>query len=127
MKKFIAIASLLIVSFAGKAQTSTPYMFTGKLISTPTSQVDCGTMAFAGVYEFEIIMLSDESYTEANIPVIVPCPELFGQGFFKLGATYKMELFDNNSGISYSIINQPVLDAYTLPNQYWAGDIDAKH
>lgn len=122
MNKLIAVISIVFLSISASAQ-SDPIMFTGKLISTPTAAADCGTMAIAAVYEFEVTMIGDQSYTAANIPVVIKCPELLGVDFFKVGANYKMELFDSNGGTSYSIINDAVLANYTLSHNYWAGDI----
>lgn len=122
MNKLIAVLSIVFISLSASAQ-SNPIMFTGKLISVPTSAADCGTLAVAAVYEFEVTMIGDQSYTGANIPVIVKCPELLGANFFKMGANYKMELFDNNGGTSYGIINDAVLTNYNLPHNYWVGDI----
>ena len=122
MNKLIAVFSIVFLSLTASAQ-SDPIMFTGKLISVPTSAADCGTMAIAAVYEFEVTMIGDQNYTAANIPVVVRCPELLGADFFKVGANYKMELFDTNNGTSYSIINDSVLANYTLAHNYWAGDI----
>ena len=123
MKKLFAVLSLVMVVTAATAQNQgIPHRFTGELITVPAIAPNCGTIASASVYEFKITMLSDGAYTEENIAIIISCPELNGANFFKVGATYKMELFETSDG-QYSISNQTVLDNYTLPQNYWAGDI----
>lgn len=123
MKKLIAVLSLVIVVTAATAQNQgIPHRFTGELIAVPAIAPNCGTIASASVYEFKITMLSDGAYTEENIAIIIACPESEGANFFKVGATYKMELYETSDG-QYTISNQSVLDSYTLPHNYWAGDI----
>lgn len=122
-KLFAAIAFLGLTGMAfGQSQAQT-FMFTGKLISTPASTGDCGTMANAYAYEFEVGMISDGSYTDQNIAIIVKCPELYGADFFKVGTTYKIELSDQMGSTTYGIVNNSVLNNYNLPYNYWAGDM----
>jgi hypothetical protein len=121
MKKFIAVLVLAFsMTFVSAQNQGTPYMFTGKLISTPTSVTSCGTVAVAYAYEFEITMFSDETYTQQNIAIIVDCPDLLGVNYFKVGATYKMELFASGAG---TVVNQTILDGYNLSQFYTSGDI----
>lgn len=98
------------------------YMFTGTLISAPGNSPACGNESHAVVYEFEISMFSDGSYSGTNVPIVVECPASKGLDFFKIGGTYKMEVFDFTNG-NFSIYNQNVLDGYNLSTTYYAGDI----
>lgn len=123
MKKLIAIFTFVFgLGIVFAQPTGDRYMFTGKLIAAPTSNVDCSTEQKAAVYEFEIVMLSDESYSEQNVAIVVSCPAALGANFFKVGATYKMEVFSDNS-TQYDIVNANILDNYNLTHNYWAGDI----
>jgi hypothetical protein len=122
--KSILTATLLFIGFFSFSQMEgNHYMLTGKLIATPTSSADCGTLAVAQAYQFEVVMTSVDGYDQTNIPVVIQCPELKGDNFFKVGATYKMEVFDADQQ-GYSIFNQDVIDQYGLGTNYWAGDIE---
>lgn len=124
MRKFIIALTFTFGTMVSIAQShGERYMFTGELLTVPTTSADCGTMANAAVYEFKVTMISDGSYAATNIAIIVKCPELLGANFFKVGATYKMEMFDTMGDVAYGIINQNVLDSYNLAYNYWAGDI----
>lgn len=123
MKKFIAFLSFVIIISTAFAQNQgTPHMFTGKLIAAPNNVPHCGSLAVAAVYEFEIAFFSDDSYTETTIAIVFDCPELLGTDFFKVGSSYKMEVFDGST-TNYSIFNAGILDNYNLTHNYYAGDI----
>ena len=98
-------------------------MFTGELVAVPSAQAECGSEATAAAYEFKIIMFSDNSYDQQEIAIVIKCPKNLGANFFKVGAKYKMEVFDSAGDTDYSIINQDVLANYGLTDPYWAGDI----
>ena len=124
MKSFISSVVFLVIGFSSFSQMEgNRYMLTGKLIAVPTSQVDCGTVAVAQAYQFEVIMTNVDGYDQTSIPVVVKCPELKGSNFFKVGATYKMEIFDVDQQ-GYSIFNQDMIDQYGLGTNYWSGDIE---
>ena len=123
MKSLLIAITLFAFTFSSTAQdTPERYMFTGKLVSVPTNVATCGTIAAAYAYVFEVSMISDDNYTQVNIPIIVKCPDFLGENFFKEGATYKMELF-NASTDGYSIMNEDVLEPFNLDHNYWTGDI----
>ncbi|MFT4602789.1 MAG: hypothetical protein ACI857_002976 [Arenicella sp.] len=124
MKSIISAVAFLLLGFSSFSQMEgNRYMLSAKLISTPASQVDCGTLAVAQAYEFEVIMSSIDGLEQTVIPVVISCPELKGENFFKVGANYKMEVFDADQS-GYSIFNQDVIDQYNIGTNYWAGDID---
>lgn len=123
MKAFITACLVLMIGCSAFAQLQGErFMLTAKLVAAPSTQADCGTMAIAQVYEFEVVMTNIDGYDQANIPVVVSCPELKGVQFFKIGATYKMEIFNEDQD-GYSIINQDILQQYGLGTNYWAGDM----
>ena len=123
MKKLFAIAVLaLSTTFVSAQNQGTPYMFTGKLITTPAVVPSCGGNDVGAAYEFEITMFSDESYAQQNVAIVFKCPESLGTDFFKVGSSYKMEVFVNPNG-NFSIANQNVVDAYNWATTYYAGDI----
>ena len=124
MNKIIAVVSLIFIGFSASAQNQgNMYMFNGKLISTPSSSANCDNTDMAGVYEFEIANLSDNNYTAQTIAILIKCPEQYGADFFKVDGNYKMELFDNDGGTTYTIVNPAILINYNLTTNYWAGDI----
>ncbi|MCB9222637.1 MAG: hypothetical protein R2780_14710 [Crocinitomicaceae bacterium] len=123
MKRILALVIIaLTTTFANAQSQPERYMFTGKLTNVSTVTTDCGSGSVAVAYEFTVSMLSDYSYTDQSIAILVKCPESYGTDFFKVGSTYKMELFDAVSG-TYTIANPQVLNNYNLPHNYWAGDI----
>ncbi|UKN02500.1 hypothetical protein K6119_03060 [Paracrocinitomix mangrovi] len=123
MKNFILTLSLLVISSLSFSQNQgNRYMFTGKLIASPSNITTCDTDKIAAVFEFEVQMISDNAYTAQNIAIIVVCPAGLGADYLKVGSTYKMELFDDNTD-TFTIINESVLDNYSLTYNYYAGDI----
>ena len=123
MKKLFAILILALGTTLATAQNQgNRYMFTGKVINAPTSVPACGTLEIFMAIEFEITMFSDENYSDQTIAIVFHCPDFLGQDFFKDGATYKFEVFDDYNG-NVSVTNQSVLDGYNLPQTYYAGDI----
>jgi len=124
MKTIITFCFALIIGSSVFSQMQGErYMLTAKLISVPSSQADCGTMAVAQAYEFEIVMTDINGLDQNTIPVVISCLELKGENFFKVGATYKMEVFDADQN-GYSIFNQDVIDQYNIGVNYWAGDLE---
>jgi hypothetical protein len=124
MKSLLTAIIFLAASSTSISQDSPErYMFTGKLISAPANVAACGTTAAAYAYVFEVSMISDDGYAQTNIPIIVKCPDFLGENFFKPGATYKMELFNQGDNDGYSIMNEDVLEPFNLDHNYWTGDI----
>ena len=124
MKSLLAAFILTITTLTSMAQDSPErYMFTGKLVSAPADVAACGTIAAAYTYVFEVTMISDDNYTQTTIPIIVKCPDFLGDNFFKEGATYKMELFNQGDNDGYSIMNEDVLEPFNLDHNYWTGAI----
>jgi hypothetical protein len=114
MKSLLTAIIFLAASSTSISQDSPErYMFTGKLISVPSNLAACGTTAAAYAYVFEVSMISDDGYT----------PDFLGENFFKPGATYKMELFNQGDNDGYSIMNEDVLEPFNLDHNYWTGDI----
>jgi hypothetical protein len=123
MKKLIALAAIAFsTAFVSAQNQAERFMFTGVLNNVASVTADCGTTQTAVAYEFTVTMISDNAYTDQNIAILVKCPESLGAGFFKVGTTYKMEIYDAPQG-TFTIANQAVLDNYNLPYNYWAGDI----
>lgn len=80
----------------------------------------CGTVAFATVIEFEVIAFSDEAYKAKKIGVIFTCPEFYGKDFFVKGATYSIQLADQNQAdFGWLIPNEAILKKYKLPVKLW--------
>lgn len=121
-KKLIFFILVLGTTIATAQNQENTYTFTGTLISAPGNFPTCANESHAVVYEFEIETFSDASYTSTNIPIVVECPGELDLNFFKLGGTYKIEVFDFTTG-DLSIYNQTVLDDYNLSLIYYAGDI----
>jgi hypothetical protein len=123
MKKLAALLVFATIGLSSTAQN--PHMFSGELTGiSNTVNADCGSATMALVYEFNITQFSDNSYSGQTIAIVVKCPETYGANFFKVGATYKMELFDTDGGTNATIVNPAVLTPYNLAHNYWAGDID---
>jgi len=126
MKKLAALLIFATIGLTSSAQN--PHMFTGELTGiSNTVNVSCGSTTSALAYEFNITMFSDNSYTGQTIAILVKCPEDLGANFFKVGTSYKMELFDTDGGTNATILNPAVLTPYNLAHNYWAGDISRLH
>ena len=124
MKAYIIFCFALFLGGSAFSQMQGErYMLTAKLINLPSNQTDCGTAATAQAYEFEVLMTNIDGLDQNTIPVIISCPELKGENFFKVGATYKMEVFDADQN-GYAIVNQNLIDQYNIGINYWAGDLE---
>lgn len=126
MKLVYYILVFIIFTFNLNAQTDTivekQYNLKGKLIYKILQSTDCGRIANADVFEFEIITYSDTTYKNKNIGVVIPCPELHGKNFFKLDSTYDMILSDLQT-YKWSISNIVVLEKYKLKYKLWVKEI----
>lgn len=62
-----------------------------RLIEEQALPVPCGIAAAAVALKFDIVKVS-KSIAETQIIAIIPCPELYGEGFFKKGRLYEAVL-----------------------------------
>jgi hypothetical protein len=126
---FIIFILLWTVSF--QAQNKDEYILRGKLSNELDPGADCGYLKLATVTEFKIIYFSDKNYKNKNIAIIIPCPELYGENFFKRGKTYdlKVKIIKENSSnrdFDYTIQNTKTLEKYNDHNIYWGLSITPK-
>jgi hypothetical protein len=92
-----------------------------KLVEVQPLPPNCGILAFALAQKFEVIRGSN-SLAANQIVVIIPCPELYGEGFFKDGSYYQAELTNQNSApFEYGVVSN-----YRNSNlkTYWAEKLE---
>lgn len=124
--KFILL--LVFISISAIAQNKKPkrnqYQLTGKIVNDFKLPGNCGYIAYAFVLEFEIINTSLKNYENKQIPIIVRCPDFFGENFFEKNKAYTLIFTDKyKKDFGWTISNIPILKSYNLEKEYWLLDI----
>ncbi|NML59307.1 hypothetical protein [Chryseobacterium cheonjiense] len=119
---------LLFTSISAGAQNKklkkNQYQITGKIVNDFKMPGNCGYIAYAVVLEFEINDTSLKNYEDKQIPIIVRCPEFFGENFFEKNKTYTLTFTDQyKKDFGWTIPNINILKKYNLKKQYWLIDI----
>lgn len=125
MKNIYLLFFILILgnslSFSSKRIKSRKYELTGKIVNNISLPPNCGYIAYATVIEFEIINSNINNYTDKKIPVIVKCPEFYGDHFFEKDKIYTLNLIDKSqTDFGWSIINIDIEKKYNLDKKLWA-------
>ena len=95
------------------------YELKGKIVSDINLPPHCGVLAFSYVIEFEVVEVSGLPHSNV-IPVIVPCPEFYGENFFIKNESYTLKIADEDQ-VSYNwgIVGQHLLDKYHLEKDFY--------
>ncbi|WP_129572136.1 hypothetical protein [Caballeronia glathei] len=128
-----AIAVSIAMSFA--CQTTSPHQrgqdhqdimkstairFTGSLTAMPSEAPKCGDMKIAVAYRFRVEQWITGKADTEMLAVLIPCPDLKGDGFFSAGAHYRIEATnDLTQSRSYTIYND-----YPDSALFWNLEID---
>lgn len=111
----------LLLSFSPKKIENQKYKLTGKVVNDISLPPDCGYIAYATVIEFEIINSNIKNYTDTKIPIIVKCPESYGNHFFEKDKIYTLSLIDKSqTDFGWTITNLNVEKKYNLDKKLWA-------
>ncbi|MGH1515893.1 hypothetical protein [Chryseobacterium sp. JK1] len=111
----------LTLSFSQKKNESRKYLLTGKIVNDISLPPGCGYLAQATVIEFEIINSNLKNYPDKNIPIIIQCPEFYGDGFFEKNKTYTLHVMDKSgTDFGWTITNLSVQKKYNLEKKLWA-------
>ncbi|MFA7617246.1 MAG: hypothetical protein WCY16_11765 [Weeksellaceae bacterium] len=98
---------------------------TGRIINEISLPPHCGNLAFATVFEFEIINSDLLNYNQKSIPLLIKCPEFYGKRFFNKENTYKIKVTDNSqTDFNWTISNLETSKKYNLERDYWVIDIE---
>lgn len=96
--------------------------FTGRLLKTPSTTMRCGDNAIAVVHKFEVIKVLKGKLDEPLVKLIIPCPELFGEGFFVKDGQYRMAAArDLSEAEGYAVVDD--YEDEQLP-RLWAIKVD---
>ncbi|WP_029296743.1 hypothetical protein [Chryseobacterium hispalense] len=119
---------LLLINISAVAQKKklkrNQYQMTGKIVNDFKMPGNCGYIGYAIVLEFEINNTSLKNYEDKQIPIIVSCPEFFGENFFEKNKTYTLIFTDRHKkDLGWTIPNINVLKKYNLKKQYSLVDI----
>jgi hypothetical protein len=111
----------LSLSFSPKKIESRKYLLTGKIVNDVSLPPGCGYIAYATVIEFEIIDSNIKNYTDKKIPIVVKCPEFYGDYFFEKDKIYTLQLIDKSqTDFGWTITNLSVEKKYNLDKRLWA-------
>ncbi|MFZ4932114.1 hypothetical protein [Chryseobacterium sp. Mn2064] len=114
---FLLITSL---SFSTRENKVRKYEITGKIINEVILSPGCGYLAQATVIEFEIINSNLKNYPDKNIPIIIQCPEFYGDCFFEKNKTYTLHVMDKSgTDFGWTITNLSVQKKYNLEKKLW--------
>lgn len=81
-------------------------------------------IAYATIIEFEIINSNLKNYTDKKIPIIVKCPELYGNHFFEKDKIYTLSLINKSqTDFGWTIPNLSIEKKYMLNKKLWATSI----
>jgi hypothetical protein len=106
------------------------YTLIAKLKKNYEHDCDCQSRIISNkMFDFRIIDINMEEYYLKDINIIIPCPEGYGDDFFKKGFIYKIEFYDNCTDMS---VDQGVCD-YDIPKRkrmkrrFWVHSIVKMH
>ena len=81
-------------------------LFEGRLTETPSEAPRCGDIKVAVAYRFTVEKLISGKLEQRNTVVLIPCPDLRGDGFFVVQSRYLTEASaDLKEAQSYTIYN----------------------
>ena len=76
------------------------------LLEVPSEAPRCGDVKVAVAYRFRVRRVMKGKPTRGSLVVLVPCPDLKGDGFFTVGGPYRIEATaDLGEARSYTIYN----------------------
>mgnify|MGYP000857365074 FL=1 len=93
----LAFASLCALSSLPSAlhgqtpMTTDSVTFLGRLLELPSAAPRCGDIKVAVGYRFEVLKAVKGAIDPGVITLLVPCPDLKGEGFMVAGADYLVE------------------------------------
>lgn len=94
-------------------------VFEGKLFELPSDAPRCGDTKVAVAYKYKIERLLKGKSKNKTIALLIPCPDLKGNGYFEINAIYRIEASANlEEAESYMVQND-----YPKLVAYWAVDI----
>jgi len=109
------------LSFSPEKMESKKYKLTGKIVNDIALPPGCGYIAYATVIEFEIIDSNIKNYTDKKIPIIVKCPEFYGDHFFEKNKVYTLNIIDKSqTDFGWTITNLSIEKKYNLDKKLWA-------
>lgn len=96
--------------------------FIGRLPELPSPAMRCGDNAIAVVYKFEIVKFLKGKLDARFLGLIIPCPELKGEGFFEKGGTYQITATSElGEAEGYAVVND--YENEKLP-MFWVQEIE---
>lgn len=95
------------------------FIFDGRLLELPPPAPRCGDVKVAVGYRFEVLKVRKGPKEKGAITLIVPCPDLKGEGFMVAGATYRVTAArEHEDARTYTVYNE-----YKDGKVFWAMDI----
>jgi hypothetical protein len=102
-----------------RAMNTDSFTFDGRLLELPPPAPRCGDVKVAVGYRFAVLKVLYGPKEKSPITLVVPCPDLKGDGFMVAGATYRVkaarEIADART---YTVYNE-----YKDGKVFWALDI----
>ena len=118
IKFYLFIFLFTISTFIGNSQEMTKdgmkYTLTAELKKDYEHDCDCQSLVISNrMFDFRVIDINMKEYFYKDINIIIPCPESYGDNFFKKGVKYKIEFYDNCTDMS---VDEGICD-YDIPKR----------
>ncbi len=123
---FLFIISTLFSYSQELTSHGTKYTVTVKLKKDYEHDCDCQSLVIANkMFNFRVIDINMTDYFLKDINIIIPCPESYGEVFFKKGMMYKIEFYDNCTDMSMDegICDYGISKRKKMRRRFWINSI----
>lgn len=108
-------------SHGGRRMKSDSFTFRARLLELPSPAPRCGDIKVAVGYRLDILKVVKGTIKTGPVAVLVPCPDLKGENFMTVGASYLIEAAaEIDDARTYTVYND-----YPNDRQLWAVDISS--
>lgn len=126
-KPLLVIILFVNIGFSQELdKNGTKYTLIGKLVKSYEKDCDCQSLIIKNkLFEFEVLELNMNEYILKKINIVVPCPEGYGEDFFKKGNIFKIEFYDNctNMSMDESICENDISKRKRMRRRFWINTI----
>ena len=130
MKIKISICFFLLLKVSCYSQEMTidgmKYTLIAKLKKNYENDCDCQSRVISNkMFDFRVVDINMKEYYLKDINIIIPCPEGYGENFFRKGEVYKIEFFDNctDMSIDNGICDYDIAKRKKMNRRFWLHSI----
>ena len=129
-KIFIQVYIILCFSICSSQEITSygiKYTVTVRLTKDYKHDCDCQSRVISNkMFDFKIIEIDMKDYFLKNINIIIPCPDGYGDHFFKKGNIFKIEFYDNcnDMSIDRGICEFDISKRKRMNRRFWMHSIE---